>query len=346
MRFQIRIIPPRASKLLPFAVSLALWVVALNGCGLLSEEQFIVYAVGEEGARDIVVARSDGSDRRAIVDDESDDFAPQWSPDHARIAFLSNREGNVELYVAPADGAGPMRVTNTGVDESQPTWSPDGRRLAYVSPDFEGHPRVYWLRLSDLLPNALISESSSEIEPAWSPEGTWVAYSSLNRETGVSDGLFLRNPDGVNRIQLSSAPDRDPVWSPDGSKLAFVSTRDGNQEIYVLRVDQTGPVGQAVRVTDDPGNDFSPQWSPDGKRIGFISDRNGNRDIFVASDTGEDVQALTRNQIEETGFVWGDNGKIVFESVPDGRAQLFVTTQDGVQSRLSEMSGIASQPDW
>ena len=336
---------PRVTRLVRFAALLVVWLLTLNACGLLKEERFIVYSVGSEGIRDIVVARSDASDRRVIIAAEADDFAPKWSPDHTRIAFLSNRDGNVELYIAPADGSSPMRVTNTGVTESQPTWSPDGTRIAYVSPDFEGRPRVYWLRLADLLPNRLIFESSSEVDPAWSPEGTWIAFASLNL-AGRSEGLFLRNPDGVNRIQLSTAADRDPVWSPDGSKLAFVSTRDGDEEIYVLRVGTEGPSGQAVRITDNPTRDFSPQWSPDGKRVAFISDRNGNRDIFVVSDQGQDLKALTRNEIEETGFVWGDDGKIVFESVPAGRAELFVTTQDGVQNRLSVGDVAASQPDW
>ena len=336
---------PRPKRLLPLTALILLWVVFLNGCGILSEEQFIVYAEGDVGARNIAVARSDGSEHRIVIAGPSDDFAPKWSPDHTRIAFLSNRDGNVELYITPADGSSVMRVTNTGVPESQPTWSPDGKRLAYVSPDFEGHPRVYWLRLSDLLPNPLIFSSGSEVDPAWSPEGTGVAFASLNQQ-GISEGLFLRNPDGVNQYQLTTAQDRDPVWSPDGTKIAFVSKRDGNEEIYVLHVTPQGPDGQAIRITNDPGRDFAPQWSPDSKRVAFISDRTGNTDIYVVTDSGQDLKALTQNTIEETDFAWGKNGKIVFESVPADKPELFVTTQDGQQNKLSSGDFAASQPDW
>ena len=153
-------------------------MLLLGGCGLLSEEKLIAYTVGEPGSRDIVVARSDGRDRKVIIDNVADDFSPIWSPDHSRIAFLTNRDGNVELYISPADGSTAMRVTNTGVGESQPTWSPDGQRLAYVSPDNEGVPRVFWVRLTDLLPNRLIFESNSEVDPAWSPNGTWIAFAA------------------------------------------------------------------------------------------------------------------------------------------------------------------------
>ena len=319
---------------------------ALGGCGLLDEEKFIVYSVGEPGARDIIVARADGTFREVQIDHEADDYAPVWSPSHDRFAYLSARDGNAEVYVSPADGSFAMRVTNTGVDESQITWAPEGDRLSFVSPDEEGQPRVFWVWLKDLLLNQLVFESDREIDPAWSPEGKWIAFAALD-DDGVSEGLFLRNPDGVNRLQLSSDPDRNPVWSPDGSRLAFVSTRDGNQEIYVLRVGESGPEGQAIRITRDPGADFAPDWSPDGKQIAFISDKTGNRDIYTVSSDGEDRQPLTQSpQVEEEEIVWGPGGEIVFLSKPGGKQKLFVTDLDGNQNPLSVGDVSATQPDW
>lgn len=320
-------------------------LIALGGCGLLDEDLFIAYVVGEPGSRDIAVARSDGSDRDLVIDDPADDFAPVWSPSHDRIAYLSDREGNVEIYVSPADGSSAMRMTDTGVDESQITWSPEGDRLAYVSPDAEGRPRIYWIWITDLVPHQLIFESDSETDPAWSPEGKWIAFATLD-VNGESEGLVLRNPDGVNSLTMSSNPDRNPVWSPDGSKLAFVSTRDGDQEIYVLRVGDEGPEGAAVRVTNNPASDFAPDWSPNSKRVAFISDRSGNRDIFTVSDQGEDLRALTRNEVEELDIVWGPGGKIVFHSRPAGKDKLFVTDLDKNQNPLSRGDITATDPDW
>ena len=328
-----------------FAILGSASVLVLGACGLLKEDKFIAYSVGDVGSRDIVVARSDSGDRRIVIAGPGDDFNPVWSPDHSRIAFLTNRDGNVELYTGLMDGTSITRVTNTSVDESQPTWSPDGQRIAYVSPDADGAPRAYWVSFDDLLPNRLIFESNSEVDLAWSPRGTWIAFAGLD-ENGNSEGLFLRNPDGVNRLQLSASPDRHPAWSPDGKKLVFTSTRDGDEEIYVMHVGDTGPEGQAVRITNNPASDFSPTWSPDSKRVAFISDRNDSRDIFTVSDQGEGVQSLTRNQVEEMSLVWGPTGRLVFESRPSGKSELFVTTMNGVQNRLSVGDVAASQPDW
>ena len=319
-------------------------------CGVFAEDELIVYAVGEEGGRNIVVVRGDGEERRVIIASPADDFGPVWSPERDRIAFLTNRDGNVEVYVSPPDGSNPMRITNTGVDESQPTWSPDGDRLAFTSPDAEGKPRVFWLRMDDLLPNRLLFGSDSEVDPAWSPGGTWIAFVALNAQ-GESIGLFLRNPDGVNRLQLTQSPDRSPVWSPDGKKLAFVSERDGDEEIYVLKVGSEGPDGQARRITDNPASDTAPDWSPDSKRVAFISDRNGGRDIFVVSEKGENLRTLTPGgEFEELSLSWGSSGDIVFESQASGQSALFVTgtgsDSGDTQRRISVGDAPSSQPDW
>ena len=47
----------------------------------------------------------------------------------------------------------------------------------------------------------------------------------------------------------------------------FVTSRDGNAEIYVADADGRNP----VRLTNDPANDREPAWSPDGTQIAFSS---------------------------------------------------------------------------
>jgi Tol biopolymer transport system component len=65
-------------------------------------------------------------------------------------------------------------------------------------------------------------------------------------------------PDGTDVLRLTTTGyDFDPVWSVDGTRIAFTSTRDGNDEIYVMNADGSG----VVRVTQDPANDNEPDWS-------------------------------------------------------------------------------------
>jgi WD40 repeat protein len=74
-----------------------------------------------------------------------------------------------------------------------------------------------------------------------------------------------------------------------GGRIAFVSSRDGNSEIYVVNADGTG----LTRLTDDPAVDAYPAWSPDGSRIAFSSTRDGHYNIYVMNADGTGVTQLT-----------------------------------------------------
>ena len=341
----------RAFAAIGALVLLPLLAVVAVGCGLLADEPFIVFSAGDEGARDIYVVRADGSGLQTTVFHPADDFAPVWSPDRTRIAYLSNRNGNTEVYATvslnePANPTASMRVTNTGVDESGVRWSPDGQRLVYVSPEGDGMPRIYWADLSNLRPNRLLFGAAGEQDPAWSPDGRWIAFSVLD-DRGTPIGIFLRNPDGVNSIQVSHTADYAPAWSPDGKRLAFVSNRDGNQEVYVAEVREDGSISQQVNVTSNPASDWAPLWDPRSGRILFFSNRSGPSNIMAVEADGSNLVPLTANDARQTAVDYGPGGLLVFSSVFSGRADIFLMDEDGAnQRRLGIPDRPSSQPDW
>ena len=53
---------------------------------------------------------------------KSDAFAPAWSPDGCRIAFIGDRDGNDQLYVMHTDGSGLVRLTHGQADKDAPAW--------------------------------------------------------------------------------------------------------------------------------------------------------------------------------------------------------------------------------
>jgi Tol biopolymer transport system component len=61
---------------------------------------------------------------RVLTPGDADEFAPAWSPDGKRIAFLGDRDGNDQLYVMRADGTGIVRLTTGQADEEAPAWRP------------------------------------------------------------------------------------------------------------------------------------------------------------------------------------------------------------------------------
>jgi dipeptidyl aminopeptidase/acylaminoacyl peptidase len=108
-------------------------------------------------------------------------------------------------------------------------------------------------------------------DPKISPDGQWVAFvvstPDMEANRGVSNVWAVRLAGG-DAIQLTSGGhDSSPVWSPDGKTLAFISSRDGNAQIYLLPMDG----GEAREITHTSTGVDIVKFSPDGKTLAFTS---------------------------------------------------------------------------
>ncbi len=116
--------------------------------------------------------------------------------------------------------------------------------------------------------------------------------------------------------------------------IAFESERDGNAEIYVMRVDG----GDQRNLTRHPAREVAPAWSPDGTRIAFISDRTGHPEIFVMNADGSGVTQLTNSP--EAGWwtplSWSPDGtRLALARVPVN----FPNDREGVEIYLVNADG-------
>jgi dipeptidyl aminopeptidase/acylaminoacyl peptidase len=107
--------------------------------------------------------------------------------------------------------------------------------------------------------------------PQISPDGKWIAYEvgTPNVEANrVVRDIWLISADGGEARQITrGGSDMRPRWSPDGKRLAFLSSRDGEQQVYWITLDG----GDANRLTSLSGGADNELWSPDGKWIAFVS---------------------------------------------------------------------------
>ena len=87
------------------------------------------------------------------------------------------------------------------------------------------------------------------------------------------------NADGsdVRRLTASLNLDDYPAWSPDGRCLAFVSNRDGNFEVYLMRPDGS----EQVNLSRSPGVDTFPTWNADSRGVTYVSERSGGFDLYT-----------------------------------------------------------------
>ena len=94
---------------------------------------------------------------------------------------------------------------------------------------------------------------------------------------------------------------RSPSFSPDGNQVAFGWTgSDGNNpDIYVQQIGAGAP----LRLTTNPGNDYSPMWSPDGRWIAFLRGEGEGRphELRLVPPLGGPERKLT--EIQPRGFL-------------------------------------------
>ena len=102
----------------------------------------------------------------------------------------------------------------------------------------------------------------------------------------------------------------------DNNTLVFVSTRDGNPEIYSINANGTG----AKRLTDSPATDEQPSRSVDGRTIAFSSQRDGNAEIYKMNADGSGLVRLTSDVAaadaprDTNPVISPDGTKIVWQS--------------------------------
>ena len=162
--------------------------------------------------------------------------------------------------------------------------------------------------------------------PAISPDGAWVAYSVATPDMEANrnaSNIWISPVGGGAAIQLTqSGRDSAPAWSPDGKAIAFISSRDGNSQVYVLSMQG----GESHAITHLSSGADMVKWSPDGATIAFTSSVypdckddacNSGRD---AEKEKNKVKAHVYEQLLYRHWTHWSEGK---------RSHLFVTTADG-----------------
>jgi len=162
--------------------------------------------------------------------------------------------------------------------------------------------------------------------PVISPDGKWVAYSVATPDMDANrnaSNIWVVPAIGGAAIQLTqSGHDSAPAWSPDSKALAFISSRDGNSQVYVLSMEG----GESHAITDIAGGADLMKWSPDGSTIAFTSPVYPDCKDDACNSTREadkeknKVKARVYEQLLYRHWTHWSEGK---------RSHLFVASADG-----------------
>ena len=227
-----------------------------------------------------------------------------WSPDSARLVFLSNNgtPSQPQLYIADVKSGAARKLTSLVGDLSDPAWSPDGKSVAFL-----------------FIENA---------------PGSAGPQMPMTVETGVVESQVYEQRLAIVDFASGSMRQISPAdiyvyefdWSPDSKSFALIAAHGaGDSNWYVAQL-YTLQVGSAqLKSVYRPHLQIAaPRWSPDGQRIAFISGIMSDEgviggDIFVVPAAGGDAKDITPEiSASPSDLYWQRPDRITFAENIDG----------------------------
>ncbi len=253
----------------------------LFGCGEITRQGKIAFVSNRDGNFEIYTINLDRSDLRRLTNNQSNDFAPRWSPDGNRIIFNSDRDGDFDIYLIDADG----KVTKAFESDSaewDPDWHPDGQSIIFGS-NLDGDMELYLFDLQSEELRQLTNNNRDDYNPSISKDGKRVAYlSNEGRENPQNNEVYMIDIDGGNKRRLTTNNKRETIlsWSPDGASLAFTlhpcegwNCEENNDEVVIYNLEDSS----MRSISNHPESDEHAYWSNDGSMIAFDSNRDGGQ---------------------------------------------------------------------
>ena len=246
----------------------------------------IVFDANVNGKAGLWSVSAEDGEPRALINNETEDVAPETSLDGRQLIYGSYRTGRLQVWRSALDGTGQQKLTSEPAGVSGFSLSPDGRWAVYAP--FTGGLRKVSIDVG--LPMDLVSKGELSY-PQVSPDGKFVAYL-------FKDELSLRPKFGIVKFEtgapvktidlpLTAQPDaagfhfyRGWHWAPDGSAVVYLNTLGGISNLWSQPIDG----GAAKQITDFKSDRIlSFAFSPDGRQLAFARTSNASDAVLITS---------------------------------------------------------------
>ena len=206
--------------------------------------------------------------------------------------------------------------------------------------------------LSGRFAHTLAAEDGWELRDQESSDRLWASRWNLPGHEGspwrgaVSLGVAGKDYDLDIRVRRAGEPCEsvDPAWSPDGGWIYFVSSCEGDPDIFRMRPDGTG----VERLTARPGREHEPVFSPDRSMIAYAYRAEGDSEIHVMAADGTGDRAVTDDEFSESTPTWSPDGtRIAYESRRNDNGDVYVLElESGRETRLTRDPSDDLAPAW
>ena len=248
-----------------------------------------------KGERALFVARGDvftapienGPTRNLTRSSSAHDKWARWSPDGARIAYVSDATGEDEIYLVAQDGSGEPEQLTTGGQAMRyaPEWSPNGEHLAFSDKD----GKLYVLDVETRAIIDVADEARGQLRDyVWSPRGGYLAFSMTDPTAFSSVYVWSLAERRLHRVTGEYFHEWNPAWDPDGDYLYYLSDRQfapqlGSFEWNYLVDRETGVYALALR------RDVAHPLPPESDEVEVTGGDDGDETAAGAEDAEPDA---------------------------------------------------------
>jgi len=230
------------------------------------------------------------------------------------IVVASSRAGpgKFQLYTAERSNLAQFTKLSAPPDTgsaSDPAFSPDGSRIAFVS-QRAGNAEIYVINADGTGVARVTNDPLSDGRPSFAPDGQAIVFHSSR--TAGKQQIWSVNVDGTGLTQLTrDSVNAAPSVSPDGQTIAYVSTRNKDNDIWLMAKDGSN---QRQFTRSPQQRESEPRFLRDGTLAYLVERREGNRTVqqVMRADlvTGS-VTALTGIDLAISSFAVSPAGDVV-----------------------------------
>ena len=319
---------------------------------------------------DIYVTLVGSTSVRRLTTDSADDFAPSWSQDGRRIAFLRKSGNSARIHLTSALGGPDSKLSDfpvgvvevEGFRSAKIAWAPDGRHIvAGRDPRVSQHGAagLYLIPVEGGEPRAIThpTHPGFDLAPTFSADGRSLAYLECE-SMGVFLPLLMPDRCGVRitEVNESAIPTRSPrplatqrvdptglAWSRDGQSIILAMAASGPERLRRVWVAEDRPT-ERIEIAGE-SLEFSPATTGSRDRLAFAQVQWDSH-LYRFNGALPVDEVAPSSGFETDPHFSPDGRRLAFGSGRSGTMQIWVAEADGSNGRqLTHMQGSGS-PAW
>jgi Tol biopolymer transport system component/DNA-binding winged helix-turn-helix (wHTH) protein len=218
---------------------------------------------------------------RVLINIESNNPLPNWSPDGNWIVFNQKISGKSEIFKMKTDQSELTNISNNPASDTNAIWSGKNNEIYFLSNrgDDSSKKQIYKMNTDGSGQTPLPVRKGYINDLSLSPDENSMVFSA-DRENLPGGGLdiYTVRIGETEEFLLITRPNHDSqaVYSKDGKQIALVGTGSGNAEIYLINADGKN----FLRLTRSVATDFCPDFSPNSQSLIFIKNSGHQSEIY------------------------------------------------------------------